>query len=76
MSAGHSIAVQNFNENMSILTMLGLYAVMVKLKLEVNTVIMIFGLFVVGSLLLVMRWHALNQKKFDSVALIGEHHSH
>ena len=74
MSAGHSIAVQNFNENMSILTMLGLYAIMVKLKLEVNTVIVIFGLFVVGSLLLVMRWHALNQKKFDSVALIGEHH--
>jgi MFS family permease len=76
MSAGHSIAVQNFNENMSILTMLGLYAIMVKLKLEVNTVIIIFGLFVVTSLLLVMRWHALNQKKFDSVALIGEHHSH
>jgi MFS family permease len=76
MSAGHSIAVQNFNENMSILTMLGLYAVMVKLKLEVNTVIIIFGMFVVGSLLLVMRWHALNQKKFDSVALIGQHHSH
>ena len=76
MSAGHSIAVQNFNENMSILTMLGLYAVMVKLKLEVNTVIVIFGFFVVGSLLLVMRWHALNQKKFDSVSLIGEHHPH
>lgn len=76
MSAGHSIAVQNFNENMSILTMLGLYAIMVKLKLEVNTVIIIFGLFVVTSLLMVMRWHALNQKKFDSVALIGEHHSH
>ncbi|HEY8027436.1 MAG TPA: lysophospholipid transporter LplT [Burkholderiaceae bacterium] len=73
MSAGHSIAVQNFNENMSILTMLGLYAVMVMLKLEVNTVIIIFGLFVVSSLLMVMRWHAANQKKFDSVALIGEH---
>jgi MFS family permease len=76
MSAGHSIAVQNFNENLSILTMLGLYAVMVKLRLEVNTVIIIFGMFVVGSLLLVMRWHNLNQKKFDSVALIGEHHGH
>jgi len=73
MSAGHSIAVQNFNENMSILTMLGLYAVMVMLKLDVNTVIIIFGLFVVSSLLLVMRWHARNQKRFDSVALIGEH---
>src|SRR5690606_5429070 len=28
MSAGHSIAVQNFNENLSVLTMLMLYAVM------------------------------------------------
>ena len=76
MSAGHSIAVQNFNENMSILTMLGLYAIMVKLKLEVNTVIVIFGLFVVTSLLMVIRWHVVNQKKFDSVALIGQHHRH
>ena len=73
LSAGHSIAVQNFFENLSILTMLGLYAVMVGLGLQVNTVIIIFGLFVVGSLILVIRWHALNQKKFDSVALIGEH---
>ncbi|HET6788148.1 MAG TPA: lysophospholipid transporter LplT, partial [Aquabacterium sp.] len=29
MGAGHSIAVQNFNENLSILTMLGFYAILV-----------------------------------------------
>ncbi len=73
MSAGHSIAVQNFNENMSVLTMLVLYALMVKLNLDVNIVIVLFGMFVVGTMVLVMRRHAANQREFDSVALIGEH---
>ncbi|MGB6053863.1 MAG: lysophospholipid transporter LplT [Burkholderiaceae bacterium] len=73
MSAGHSIAVQNFNENMSVLTMLVLYAVMVKLDLNVNLVIVLFGLFVAGTMFAVMRKHAANQREYDSLALIGEH---
>ncbi|MBC3932912.1 lysophospholipid transporter LplT [Undibacterium curvum] len=73
MSAGHSIAVQNFNENLSVLIMLGLYALMVSLDLHVKTVIVLFGLFVAGTMLLVMKRHAANQKEFDSLALIGEH---
>ncbi len=73
MSAGHSIAVQNFNENLSVLTMLVLYALMVKLDLNVNIVIVIFGLFVSSTMLMVMRRHAANQREHDSLALIGEH---
>ena len=73
MSAGHSIAVQNFNENMSVLTMLVLYACMIKLNLDVNYVIVLFGVFLAGMMLLIMRWHAANQRRFDTVALIGEH---
>ncbi len=73
MSAGHSIAVQNFNENVSVLTMLVLYALMVKLNLNVDIVIIMFGLFVSGTMLLVMRKHAANQAVYDSVTLIGEH---
>jgi len=73
MSAGHSIAVQNFNENLSVLTMLVLYAVMVKLDLDINIVIVIFGLFVSGVMYLVIRRHADNQREYDSLALIGEH---
>lgn len=73
MSAGHSIAVQNFNENLSVLVMLGLYALMVSLDLHVKTVIVLFGLFVASTMLLVMKRHAVNQKEFDSLALIGEH---
>lgn len=73
MSAGHSIAVQNFNENLSVLTMLVMYAVMVKLNLDINLVIVLFGLFVSGTMLLAMRKHAMNQREHDSLALIGEH---
>jgi len=73
LSAGHSIAVQNFNENLSVLTMLMLYALMVKLNLDINIVIALFGLFVAGTMLLAMKKHAMNQREFDSLALIGEH---
>lgn len=73
MSAGHSIAVQNFNENLSILVMLALYALMVSLSLNIYVVIIIFGLFIAGTMYMVMRKHAANQLEFDSVALIGEH---
>lgn len=73
MSAGHSIAVQNFNENLSVLTMLVLYAFMVTLNLDVNVVIILFGLFVSGTMYLIMRKHAANQREQDLLALIGEH---
>ncbi|WP_089399024.1 lysophospholipid transporter LplT [Noviherbaspirillum humi] len=73
MSAGHSIAVQNFNENLSVLTMLVLYALMVKLNLDINIVIILFGMFVSGTMLLAMKRHAYNQRQHDSLALIGEH---
>lgn len=72
MSAGHSIAVQNFSENLSILLMLGLYAVLVSLDLHVNIVIVLFGLFVAGVMWLVMKKHAANQREYDSLHLIGE----
>ena len=73
LSAGHSIAVQNFNENLSVLTMLMLYALMVKLNLNINIVIVLFGTFVAGTMLLAMRKHEANQREHDSLALIGEH---
>jgi MFS transporter, LPLT family, lysophospholipid transporter len=72
MSAGHSIAVQNFNENLNVLLMLALYSLFVSFKLPVNVVIVLFGLFVAFAMMLVMRIHRRNQQEFDSVALIGE----
>ncbi len=72
LSAGHSIAVQNFNENLSILVMLGLYAILVWLDLRLQTVMLLFGAFVAVTMLLVLLRHQFNQRQFDSVALIGE----
>jgi len=46
MGSGHSIAVQNFNENLSILLMLGAYALMIDAGFSINTIVIVFGLFV------------------------------
>jgi MFS family permease len=60
MGAGHSIAVQNFNENLSILVMLGVYAVLIWLDFSIYTVIVLFGLFVAATMALVRRHHLRN----------------
>ncbi|MFZ6725418.1 lysophospholipid transporter LplT [Undibacterium sp. MH2W] len=73
MSAGHSIAVQNFNENLSVLTMLTVYALMVSLNLNIQVVIVLFGGFVMSTMFVVMKKHQANQREHDSLALIGEH---
>jgi LPLT family lysophospholipid transporter-like MFS transporter len=73
MSAGHSIAVQNFNENLSILTMLAMYAIMITLNLDLDVIIVLFGLSIAGITYLIMRRHQRNQAQHDSLALIGEH---
>jgi len=75
MGAGHSIAVQNFNENLSILVMTGLYAVLIMSGLSIHTVIVLFGFFVAGTMYLVKLRHEQNQREFDSVTLL-EDHSH
>ena len=72
MSAGHSIAVQNFNENLSILTLLAVYSIMLSLHLDLSIIIVAFGLFVAGTMYVIMRKHAANQREHDSLALIGE----
>lgn len=74
MGAGHSIAVQNFNENLSILIMIALYAGLIWLGVSVNVVIVLFGLFVAGAMLLVQKVHQANQREFDNVALLEDKH--
>ncbi|HSF22165.1 MAG TPA: lysophospholipid transporter LplT, partial [Burkholderiales bacterium] len=60
MGAGHSIAVQNFNENLSILVMLGVYAALIWLDFSIYTVIVLFGLFVAATMALVRLHHLRN----------------
>ncbi len=57
MGAGRSIAVQNFNENLSIFAMLGLYAVMEKLELSIYLIIVVFGLLLAGIMTALYKKH-------------------
>ena len=76
MGAGHSIAVQNFNENLSILIMTSTYSVLLKAQLSIYWIIVLFGLFVAGTMWLVKRRHELNQRERDDVAHLEDvaHH--
>jgi LPLT family lysophospholipid transporter-like MFS transporter len=71
MGAGHSIAVQNFNENIGILVMVGVYALMLRAGIGINVAIVMFGVFVSSAMLLVMIRHRKNQARADSLHLIG-----
>jgi MFS family permease len=68
MGAGHSIAVQNFNENLSILVMTTLYSILLGLHLSVYWAVALFGIFVIGMMWLIMRRHEANQREHDDVA--------
>jgi MFS transporter, LPLT family, lysophospholipid transporter len=64
MGAGHSIAVQNFNENLSILVMLGIYAMMIKSNLSMHVIVIAFGLFIAATMYVLTRrhWHDQDAK--------------
>ena len=72
MGAGHSIAVQNFNENLSILIMTGIYYLMIMADLSIYWVITLFGLFVSGNMLLIKRRHEANQRQYNDVAHLDD----
>ncbi|AWI74544.1 lysophospholipid transporter LplT [Parazoarcus communis] len=74
MGAGHSIAVQNFNENLSILIMTGGYALLIMLGFSINVVIVLFGLFVAGSMFFVKLRHEANQRVKDDVSQLEDLH--
>jgi hypothetical protein len=47
MSAGQSIAVQNFNENLAILAMTSSYALALHARLRLDTVLVVLGTLIV-----------------------------
>ncbi len=61
MGSGSSIAVQNFNENVSIFAMLGLYALMEKLHFNIYIIIVVFGLLLSGIMAALNRKHSHDQ---------------
>lgn len=72
MGAGHSIAVQNFNENLSILISTGVYALLVKAGLSIFVIIPVFAIMVATIMWLVRLRHLENQKQHDDVALLDD----
>ncbi len=62
MGAGRSIAVQNFNENTSILLMIAGYSILLGAGLSIYTVIVLFGLFVAGTMTMVKIWFERNRR--------------
>lgn len=61
MGAGSSIAVQNFNENLSIFAMLALYATMEKMELSIYIIILVFGLLLSGVMTALYKRHGHDQ---------------
>jgi hypothetical protein len=64
MGAGRSIAVQNFNENASILLLIWAYSSLLKHGASIYTAILLFGLFISGTMMLVRAWHQRNLRLY------------
>jgi MFS family permease len=62
VGAGRSIAVQNFNENSSILLMIALYSLLLNVGHSIYFVILVYGLFVSTTMLLVQWWYLHNRR--------------
>jgi MFS family permease len=76
LSAGHSIAVQNFNEQLNILLMVAAYSVMLSFNWHINTVIVIFGSVVAVLMVAIMYWNRVNHQrnpKLDDIIGIEKH---
>jgi LPLT family lysophospholipid transporter-like MFS transporter len=63
VGAGRSIAVQNFNENSSILVMIALYSLLLSAGFSIYTVVIVFGLFVAGTMTLVQLWYMGSRRR-------------
>lgn len=58
MGAGHSIAQQNFNENISILLLTGAYALMARADWHIHTIMIVFGVFISGLMTVLWKRHS------------------
>ncbi len=80
MGAGRSIAVQNFNENTSILVMIAAYSALLGAGFGIRTVIAIFGLFIAGTMTLVLLWYRRNRRRhkdeIEALLEIARSHEH
>ena len=57
LTPGRSIAVQGFNENISVLLVLALYSLLLRWEIPAQTLMCGFGLVTAALMLLIQRWH-------------------
>src|SRR5699024_11980852 len=73
LSAGHSIAVQNFNEQTNIMIMLAVYSLLLWLDLPINLIILLFGGLVAGVMAMIILWNRYYYISHPALAtFIGE----
>ena len=75
LSAGQSIAAQNFNENANVLFMLGIYSLMIYFELSINKIIWVFGLFLAITMAMVIKRYKTNKQNHNLTELIGDKRS-
>jgi hypothetical protein len=63
VGAGRSIAVQNFNENSSVLLMIALYSALLNVGHSIYIVIIVYGLFVAATMGFVQIWFSHNRRR-------------
>lgn len=68
LSSGQAVAVQNLSENTMILTMLGIYALLVKLELSVLATMCAFGLFLAVAMaaILYLRFYLKSDQALEN----------
>ena len=74
MGSGHSIAVQNFNENFSILVMTGVYSSLLYFHLSINSIVVLFSAFMVSTMWMLKKRHEANQRIRDDVSTLDDSH--
>ena len=62
VGAGRSIAVQNFNENTSILLMIAMYSLLLNVGQSIYLVILIFGGFMSCAMGVVQLWYTYSKR--------------
>jgi hypothetical protein len=55
--------VQNFNENGSVLVMIALYSLLLNVGQPIYVVILVYGLFVAGTMGVVQLWFLRNRRR-------------
>ena len=69
LTAGQSIAIQNFNENLSVMAMMLAYSALMALELPFSIITSVLGAWIsVGMLVIAWRYHARRKSSARSIA--------